>query len=180
MENNKYTDPSKLQTLCRYCWNPELRHLNAEEQTKLRAEDAGTDKKYITFKTIANDSLYEQGIVWDRRDLEGETAVSFAKVKPEDLMFVFPKEQTDEERQIICYQRYITDNRKRMKLEMFHAQRALKTLHDMRPKQTVANFARMLAESMLPQSSSELLIQAVAKEIYHSAIPQAQDDNQSA
>lgn len=67
-----------------------------------------------------------------------------------------------------------------MKLEMFHALKALAQLHAARPKQTVIDFTRMLAESMLPPNSSELLIQAVAKEIYLCATTNQEGGNQSA
>lgn len=88
-------------------------------------------------------------------------------------MFFFPKDVTETTRHIICHQRRVKNHAKYMKLEMFHALKALAQLHAARPKQTVIDFTRMLAESMLPPNSSELLIQAVAKEIYLSESRQA-------
>ena len=169
--NPKMDNLKQVQTLCRYCWKPELQHIAAEDQAKIRAVELGSDT-CVMFETAVHNSLYEQAVVWDRRDVEGESNYSFAKAQPDDLMFVFPREQTEEDRQIKCFQIRVADNAKRMKLEMFHAVKAIAALNQLRPKQTVINFTRMLAESMLPSNSSELLVQAVAKEIYCTALAQ--------
>lgn len=175
---DKLNELKQVQTLCRYCWSPELQHLASEQQAKIRSAGLGTDS-YIKFPH-ADDSLYNQAIVCDRRDLEGETNFSFAKTEADDLMFYFPKEETDVTRYMICYQRRVKNHSKHLKIEMFHAIKALAELNAFRPKQTVMNFTRMLAESMLPPNSSELLVQAVAKEIYLAATQQNQSGNQSA
>ena len=180
MDNlNELKQLKKVQNLCKYCWSSELQHMAAEEQAKVRAAELGTDS-YIKFPVPVEDGLYSQAVMCDRRDFEGKTNYSFEKAKPEDLMFFFPKEVTETTRHIICHQRRVKNHGKYMKLEMFHALKALAQLHAARPKQTVIDFTRMLAESMLPQNSSELLIQAVAKEIYLSATTNQEGGNQSA
>ena len=176
---NNLNNLKQVGSYCRYCWSPELQHLAAEEKAKVRAAHLGSDT-YIKFPVIADDGLYGQAIMCDRRDVEGESNYTFAKAQPEDLMFVFPKVETEESRETICYQRRVKNHAKYMKVEIFHALNAVKELHLMRPKQTVMDFTRMLAESMLPPNSSELLIQAVAKEIYVSATQDQQDGNQVA
>lgn len=175
---DKLDELKKVQTLCRYCWSPEFQHLAAEEQAKIKAANLGADS-YIRLNHV-DDSLYGQAIVCDRRDLEDENNFTFAKAKVEDLMFYFPKEETEATRYMICYQRRVKNHSKYLKTEMFHALKAVAELHAFRPKQTVMNFTRMLAESMLPPNSSELLVQAVAKEIYLAATKQNQSGNQSA
>lgn len=176
---NKLNNLKQVGSFCRYCWSPELQHLAAEEKAKVRAAHLGSDT-YIKFPVLVDEGLYGQAIMCDRRDLEGERDYSFAKAQAEDLMFVFPKDETEESRETICYQRRVKNHAKYMQVEMFHAVNAVKELHLMRPKQTVMDFTRMLAESMLPPNSSELLIQAVAKEIYNSATRDQKEGNQVA
>lgn len=181
LEVTAMTDPKKVQVICQYCWNSELRHAQAEEKTKEYA-DAQDASQFRVYRIPNNDSLYESAIMCDRRDLEGQGSTSFAKAKSEDLLFSFPRkeQETSESREIICYQRRVKDHSKVMKLETLHALRAVAILSDMRPKQTVIDFSRMLAESMLPVNCSELVVQAVAKEIFQAALASKQHGNQSA
>lgn len=175
------TDPKKVQVSCQYCWNSELRHLQAEERTKEQAESQDSSQ-FRVYRIPNHDSLYESAIMCDRRDLEGQGNTSFAKAKPEDLLFAFTRkdQETSESRQIICYQRRVKDHSRAMKLESLHAVRAVSVLSDFRPKQTVIDFCRMLAESMLPVNCSELVVQAVAKELFMAAMAGKQYGNQSA
>lgn len=174
------SDLKKVQVLCQYCWNSELNHAMVESRSDNHTSDDVTE--FRAYHAAAGESLYETAVMCDRRDLEGETNVSFAKAQAEDLLFSFQAKTNEsvERGVIVCYQKRVQNHRKAMRLETLHAVKAVSMLIKLRPKQTVINFCRIIAESLLPSPCTELVIQAVAKEIYRAALAQTTPHNDAA